>query len=122
MEGYNIDEAIRYFKEKIEFTISCTTLKRKMDRGDKDYNLIDVRDIKSYNEGHLPGAKFLDSEDLENYWHLFSKDKLNIIYCYGMLCHKGFKISIKALEKGFPVADLLGNYHGWFNYPYEIEK
>lgn len=122
MKDYNIDEAKRYFKEKLEFTISCTTLKQKIDRGDKDINIIDVRDIKSYNEGHIPGAVFLDFDNIENSWHLFSKDKLNIIYCYGSLCHKGYKVCVKALDKGFPVADLLGNYYGWFNYPYEIEK
>lgn len=121
MEGYNFSDAEEYFKDKLNYTISCSKLKNKIDNGDKDFIVIDVRDRKAFNEGRIPGAIFVDADDLENYWHVFSNNKLNIIYCYGMLCHRGYHVCLKAVEKGYPVADLLGNYHGWYNYPFEIE-
>lgn len=122
MKGYNFDEAKSYFNDKLNFTISCSRLKGKMDNKDEDYVLLDVRHKDAYDQGRIPGAIFIDADDLDNYWDRFSKVKLNIIYCYGMLCHRGYQVCLKALEKGYPVADLLGNYHGWFNYPFEIEK
>lgn len=122
MEGYNFNEAKKYFEEKLSYTISCSGLKSKIDNGDNDFILIDVRDKKSFNEGRIPGAIFVDADNIENYWHLFSKNKLNIIYCYGMLCHRGYKVCLKAIEKGYPVADLLGNYYGWYDYPFDVEK
>lgn len=122
MKGYNYDEAKRYFNDKLNFTISCSRLKAKLDNKDTDYQILDVRHKDAYNEGRIPGAIFIDADNLDDYWDSFSEDKLNIIYCYGMLCHRGYQVCLKALDKGYAVADLLGNYDGWFNYPFDIEK
>lgn len=119
---YDTQGAVDYFSEKLSYTISCSRLKEKIDRGDKDFQILDVRHKDAWNEGRIPGALFIDADDLENQWHLFSKDKINIIYCYGLLCHRGFRVCLEAAKRGYPVMDLLGNYHGWVNYPFEVEK
>ena len=116
------DKAVGYFSEKLGFTISCTRLKEKMDRGDRDFQLLDVRHKEAYDEGRIPGAIMLDADNLDKNWHLFSKDKLNIVYCYGMLCHKGYQVCLEAAKRGYPVMDLWGNFDGWENYPMKVER
>lgn len=113
--------AVEYFNNKLEFTISPTRLKNKIDNRDSDFIILDVRHIDAYKKGRIPGAKFLDADNLDENWHLFSKDKTNIIYCYGSLCHRGYKVCLEASRRGYSVMDLLGNFYGWENYPYEIE-
>ncbi len=122
MKSSTNNEAITYFEDKLSFTISCSRLKAKFDNSEDDFIVLDVRHRDAYSEGRIPGAIFIDADDLDNQWHLFSKDKVNIIYCYGMLCHRGYVVCLEAAKKGYKVMDLLGNYDGWFNYPFDIEK
>lgn len=118
----NTNGAVEYFSNKLSFTISCTRLKNKIDNSEDDFQILDVRHKDAYNEGRIPGAIFIDADNLDTQWDIFSKSKINIVYCYGMLCHRGYIVCLEAAKRGYPVMDLLGNYHGWVNYPYAIEK
>ncbi len=59
MEDYNIKDASDYFKEKLNFTISCSRLKAKIDRNDRDIVIIDVRDRESFDKGRIQGQYLL---------------------------------------------------------------
>lgn len=118
----NSEKANEYFKEKLGFNMSQTQLKEKMDNGDEDFQVLDVRHADAYSESRIPGAINIDADNLENEWHKFDKNKINVIYCYGPLCHRGLRVCLAAALKGYPVMDLNGNFEGWVDYPYPVEK
>jgi rhodanese-related sulfurtransferase len=45
-----------------------------------DYNLIDVRQLNEYEEGHLPGAKLIPVGDLHERLNELDRDKPTITY------------------------------------------
>ena len=45
-----------------------------------DYNLIDVRQLNEYEEGHLPGAKLIPVGDLHERLNELYRDKPTITY------------------------------------------
>ena len=46
----------------------------------EDYNLVDVRTPKEYEQGHLPGAELIPVADLANRLSQLDPDKPTIVY------------------------------------------
>ena len=49
-------------------------------KGPQEYNLVDVRTPKEYEEGHLPGARLIPVGELETRWKELDKSKPTITY------------------------------------------
>ena len=47
----------------------------------EEYNLVDVRQAKEYAEGHLPGAKWIPMDELEERQRGLDPEKRTITYC-----------------------------------------
>jgi thiosulfate sulfurtransferase len=48
----------------------------------KDVNLVDVRDPRSYESGHLAGAVNVQDDNLDEYLRTADKAKPTLVYCY----------------------------------------
>jgi rhodanese-related sulfurtransferase len=46
----------------------------------QEYNLVDVRTPKEYEEEHLPGARLIPVGELETRWKELDRSKLTITY------------------------------------------
>jgi len=118
----NGSRAVEFFANRLGFLIAQSKLRMKMDSSDTDFSIIDVRHQDVYSEGRIPGAIFVDADDLDSQWHLFSKDKINVLYCYNELCHRATQVCLAASLKGYSVMELHGGFEGWTAYPLAIEK
>jgi len=78
--------AFSYFDQKLKGEIGQVELKEKIDRGDSNFQLIDVRSKQAYEGGHIPGAKLVPYEEFDTRGWEFSEDKDNIVYCYSLTC------------------------------------
>ncbi len=45
-----------------------------------EYNLVDVRQLKEYNQGHLPGAQLIPVAELSNRLSEIDPNKPTIVY------------------------------------------
>ena len=83
-------------------TIGTATAKMLHEKG---YPFVDVRGMKHFNNGHIPGAKHLPvhSEDFiaENLSAIAEKDQLVVFYCNGITCMGSSIASEKAIEWGW---------------------
>ena len=46
----------------------------------EDYNLVDVRQLREYEQGHLPGAKLIPVGELHNHLEELDPAKPTIVY------------------------------------------
>ncbi len=80
--------------------------------GDRDVQLVDVRQPGELSQGSIPGAIHMPLTRLHEHIPLLDASKPTIVYCAG-----GFRSSIAASKmaaSGFAdVADLLGGYGAW---------
>ena len=115
--------AARYFEDKMSLTMGIAQLKRKMDAGDDDFQIVDTRSLEAYEKGHIPGAVWInaDEDKIAGEWDKLSKSKVNVIYCYGILCLRGPRVCLQAAKKEFPVMELHGNFDGWKDYGFDVE-
>jgi rhodanese-related sulfurtransferase len=109
-------------KAKVKET-TVDAVKRRMDRGDKGFVLVDVREESEWNAGHIPGATHLGKGVIERDIEQKVPDtgKELILYCGG-----GFRSALAAenLERmGYTnVISMDGGWRGWKEAGYPIEK
>ncbi|GAB4345059.1 MAG: rhodanese-like domain-containing protein [Candidatus Abyssubacteria bacterium] len=114
--------ALSYFEQKLKYEIGPMELKERMDRGQSDFQVIDVRDRDTYEKGHIPGAKSIPYDDFSYRSSDFSEEKENVVYCYSITCQLAVKAAHWLSERGYPVKLLVGGYDEWEKNGLPVEK
>ena len=111
--------AKEYFEARMAFTTGPVELERMMKAG--EVNIVDVRAAEDYAEGHIPGAINLP-KDRWSTLNGLRKDKINVLYCYSMVCHLAATAAVEFSGKGYPVMELDGGWRWWKEDGFDIEK
>lgn len=112
-------QAKQFFQAKMAFTTGPVELERLMKA--HEVNIVDVRAAEDYAGGHIPGAINLPKDR----WHTMNglrKDKVNVLYCYSIVCHLAATAAVEFADKGYPVMELDGGWRWWKDEGFEIEK
>ena len=84
--------------------------------------LLDVRDAKSFGEGHLPGAINMPFEELATRWKDLPKQQEIISYCWNVTCLLCTKASFILASKGYTAREMIGGIAEWRAAGFPIEK
>ncbi len=114
------EKAHEYFENKLAFTTGPVELNRMIRKGQVDIAIIDVREREDYEQGHIPGAISLPRDKWETLKGL-GKDKLNIVYCYSIVCHLAATAAVGFAQRGYNVMELEGGFESWKEHGLEIE-
>lgn len=112
-------KAKEFFEKKMSFTTGPIEIDYFRKHGDT-FNLVDVRAAADYEKEHAQGAISLP----ENQWNSFrglSRDKLNVLYCYSIVCHLAAKAAVKFSEAGYPVMEMDGGFESWKEHDLPVE-
>ena len=115
------NKAREYFRAKLEFTTGPVELNHMLEQGNQNINVVDVRDPKSYGEGHVPGAVNLPGEKWTTFQGLH-KNKLNILYCYSPTCHLAANAAVDFATHGYPVMEMEGGFQAWKDNELRVER
>lgn len=138
---YKTEDDLRteFYQAETATLFSPHTLRLKMDKGEVDFVLIDVRAAEDYQKGHIKGAiniPFDGSEEAINKFRQALEDGKSerksyaITYCYSYACMLGAKTGKELSKHGIFVMELSVGYNDWemqhkvWNNPgeiYEIE-
>lgn len=114
------DLAKKVFERQLAFSISPDGLNHMMEKELEEYTLVDLRDYDDYIKGHIPYAVHVPFDQLEDQIEQFSKDKINILYSYSLLCQKSKKAAYFLASEGYPVKELIGGFKGWKKRDFDI--
>ena len=81
--------------------------------------VIDIRDIRSYKAGHLPGAKYIDGSTMSNLIQQRKNQPSVLVYCY----HGMSSRDMAGIISGFGfrnVSHLTGGWQAWLNYQNQV--
>jgi len=112
-------KAVQFFENKLNFETNPHGVKAAVDGEVKNVTIIDVRDPKSFAEGHIPGAinvpwTAYDSFDgKETQFSELRKNGYNYVYCYTHLCNLAQKAAKKFASLGYPVKEMVGGFEEW---------
>lgn len=82
------------------------------EKDDGEYNLVDVRQPREYEQGHLPGARLIPVGQLDERVTELEPDKITIVYCGAGVRSRA---AASVLERaGFPeVHSMAGGINAW---------
>lgn len=121
------EAAVRYFENELNFTAGPGTA-RKVSEGKLDGVIVDLRRKEHFEKGHIPGAINLPFDEHDSFegdqkdFPGLSKDKINYLYCYELLCNLSQKAAKKFAALGYPVKEIKGGFKSYEEYSYPIEK
>jgi len=119
--------AVKYFEDELNFTTNPGSVK-KVSEGKVEGVIIDLRKKEHFDKGHIPGAvnipfdKYDGFEGKQTEFPGLSKNKINYLYCYELLCDLSQKAAKKFASQGYPVKEVKGGFKAWEEHNYPIEK
>ena len=113
-------DARRHFAGKLEYETDVADLMYDISKGNANITVIDTRSPKSYALCHIPGAINLPKVSAETTARL-PKDKVCVVYCWGVACNGSTKAAMRLSELGFRVKELVGGIEYWRKEGGEVE-
>jgi rhodanese-related sulfurtransferase len=107
----NAAKARQFFADKMAFTTGSVEISHQIGKK-ADVVIIDVRGVKDFKKGHVPGAINLPQEK----WGTLAglrRDTVNIIYCYAQNCYMGAHAAMQFAAKGYSVMEMDGGFESW---------
>ena len=62
--------------------ISCEQLRNQLENPEASFTLVDIRDLQSFNAGHIEGAIHIDNSSVSDFLMQANKAIPLIVYCY----------------------------------------
>ena len=115
-------DLVEYFQMRLEAELGPHDLKHRMDKGEKDFIVLDVRTRRGFQEGHLPGALSIPLEELAERYKELPKDKEIITHCWNVTCMLSTKAAYFLAKKGFQTKELIGGIEEWQKAKFPVEK
>ncbi|NRB11091.1 MAG: rhodanese-like domain-containing protein [Rickettsiaceae bacterium] len=110
--------AMKFFEDQLNFTAGPGSVK-KVVQGKAEGVIIDLRKREHFAQGHIPGAINLPFDEWEGFegqhtkFPGLSKDKINYVYCYELLCNLSQKAAKKFASLKYPVKEMKGGFETW---------
>ncbi|RZI45092.1 hypothetical protein EDM53_05920, partial [Rickettsiales endosymbiont of Peranema trichophorum] len=114
----NTKAATKYFEDKLNYTSNPFSV-RKVSEGKVEGVIVDLRKKQDFDRGHIPGAinipfdKYDGFEGSHTTFPGLSRDKINYVYCYALLCDLSQKAARKFASLGYPVKEVEGGFMTW---------
>ena len=93
---------------------------------EQDFLLVDVLSVKSYNDGHIPGAINIPVDNLNEDTlseEQITRDDIIVVYCASYACQKSTKAAKRLLEMGYEkIFDFKAGKRGWRRAGLPLEK
>ena len=106
-------DALAFFSPRLACETDVADVAAALEAGgDPGFILLDARSPRSYEAGHLPGARLLprpfEADDVAALG-----DALLVVYCWGPACNGATKAARELAALGRPVKEMLGGFEYW---------
>ena len=115
-------DALSYFSHRLAFETDVADVAAALEGGvDPAFVLLDARSPRSYEAGHLPGARLLtrpfEADDVAALG-----DALLVVYCWGPACNGATKAARELAALGRPVKEMIGGFEYWERDGHAVER
>ena len=115
-------DALSYFSHRLAFETDVADVAAALEAGgDPGFVLLDARSPRSYEAGHLPGARLLtrpfEADDVAALG-----DALLVVYCWGPACNGATKAARELAALGRPVKEMIGGFEYWERDGHAVER
>ncbi|QKS70302.1 rhodanese-like domain-containing protein [Paenalkalicoccus suaedae] len=122
VEPANPKDAYNFFMQKLSYETDVADLSIDIKKGYEGIVIVDVRDVESFEECHIPTAISIPTNKIsEETTNNLSKEKVIITYCWGPACNGATRAAARFAQLGFRVKELIGGIEYWRKENGEVE-
>ena len=115
--------AREHFAKLLSLETDCWDVHAEMQTDAPGFVLLDVRSVKAYEEGHLPGAVNLPHRTIsERSLAAYGTDRLFVVYCDGPHCNGADRAALRLASLGRPVKKMIGGVEGWKDEGFDLVR
>jgi rhodanese-related sulfurtransferase len=115
-------EAAAHFYRRAVFEADVSDVYNDVEAGSDDFTLVDTRSLEAWEQGHIPGALHLPTDDIaEKAADRVSRDRLVVTYCWGPGCNGATRAAHAFAVAGYRVKEMLGGFEYWAREGFPVE-
>jgi len=108
------DDAVAHFEGLLAHETDCWDVHDALERGARDFVLLDVRSPELYAAGHISTADNLPhAKIVERTLSAYPADTLFVVYCAGPQCNGADRAALRIARLGRRVKKMIGGIEGW---------
>jgi rhodanese-related sulfurtransferase len=116
------EEAAAHFHRRFTFEVDVSDVHVDIEAGFDEFVLVDTRSIEAWEQGHIPGAVHVPTDDITaQAAELVSRDRLVVTYCWGPGCNGATRAAHAFAVAGYQVKEMLGGFEYWAREGFPVE-
>jgi rhodanese-related sulfurtransferase len=106
--------AIKYFAAKLALETDVSDVYAALSSGQPGFVLVDSRSRESWDQGHVPGAIHLPTQEIgQRAGELIVPGTAVVTYCWGPACNGATRAALEFAKLGYPVREMIGGFEYW---------
>lgn len=115
-------DAAAHFYRRATFEADVADVHADIEAGANDFVLIDSRGQEAWDQGHIPGALHLPTDEIATRAaDLVDSGALVVTYCWGPGCNGATRAAHAFATAGYSVKEMLGGFEYWSREGFPVE-
>ncbi|WP_037911292.1 rhodanese-like domain-containing protein [Actinacidiphila yeochonensis] len=114
--------AAAHFHRRFTFEADVSDVQADLATGQAPFVLVDTRSKAAWDQGHVPGAVHLPTDDIPaRAAESVPAGTLVVTYCWGPGCNGATRAAHAFASLGYQVKEMLGGFEYWAREGFEVE-
>ena len=115
--------AAAFFAARLTFQTDVSDVHRALESGDPGFVLVDTRGVAAWDEGHVPGAVHLPTDEIPaRAAGLLDLATPVVTYCWGPGCNGATRAALALSRLGYQAREMIGGYEYWVREGFRTES
>ena len=107
-------DALAYFTAQLAFRTDVSDVHAALESGDPGYTLVDTRGRAAWDQGRVPQAIHLPTDDIAaKAADLVDASAPVVVYCWGPGCNGAYRAAAAFAAAGYQVKEMIGGMEYW---------
>ncbi|THV41626.1 rhodanese-like domain-containing protein [Glycomyces buryatensis] len=107
-------DALAYFSAQLAFRTDVSDVHAALEAGDPGFTLIDSRGRAAWDQGRVPGAVHLPTDEIAaRAADLVDAAEPVVVYCWGPGCNGAYRAAVEFAKLGYQVKEMIGGMEYW---------
>ncbi|MFF5447388.1 rhodanese-like domain-containing protein [Streptomyces sp. NPDC012888] len=114
--------AAAHFHRRFTFEADVSDVHADLQAGDPGFVLVDTRSTEAWDQGHVPGALHLPTDEIPaRAAELVPAGSIVVTYCWGPGCNGATRAAHAFATAGYQVKEMLGGFEYWSREGFPVE-
>lgn len=115
-------DAAAHFYRRFTFEADASDVHADIESGAGAFVLVDTRSTEAWEQGHIPGAVHLPTDDIPaRAAELVAPGSVVVTYCWGPGCNGATRAAHAFAVAGYQVKEMLGGFEYWSREGFTVE-